>query len=92
MFFTPKIYKHEGEIVATQIVEKIEILGLQGFLTNAETIVEEALQSFGILKSSSKQKRQICQLAVRLHEHSISYSKNSDMIPQYRDQILKDFR
>ena len=92
MFFTPKIYKFEGEIVALQIVEKIKTLGYQGFLANAETIVGEGLQSFGISKSSSKQKKQICQLAVRFHEHGISRSDNSHMVPQLRDQILKDFR
>ena len=90
MFFKPKVYKSDGETVALLLKAKIKSVGLQGFLANAEVYVEDGLQSVGIFKSSSSQKKQICQLAVRFHEHDISYSNNKEMIPQLRDQILTD--
>jgi len=90
MFFKPKVYKHEGETVALILTAKIKSVGLQGFLANAESYVEEGLQSMGTFKSSSSQKKQICQLAIKFHEHDISYSNNKEMIPQLRDQILTD--
>ena len=90
MFFKPKVYKADGETVALLLKAKIKSVGLQGFLANAEVYVEDGLQSVGIFKSSSSQKKQICQLAVRFHEHDISYSNNKEMIPQLRDQILTD--
>ena len=90
MFFKPKVYKHEGESVALLLQTKIKSIGLQGFVANADTYVEDGLQSVGIFKSSNTQKKQICQLAVRFHEHDISYSNNKEMIPQLRDQILTD--
>ena len=90
MFFKPKVYKSDEETVALLLKAKIKSVGLQGFLANAEVYVEDGLQSVGIFKSSSSQKKQICQLAVRFHEHDISYSNNKEMIPQLRDQILTD--
>ena len=90
MFFKPKVYKYEGETVALILKEKIESVGLQEFMANAEVYVEEGLQSIGTFKSSSSQKKQICQLAIRFHQHDISYSNNKEMIPQLRDQILTD--
>ena len=77
MFFKPKVYKHDGETVALLLKEKIESVGPQGFLANAEKYVEEGLQRIGIFKSSSNQKKQICQLAIRFHQHDISYSNNN---------------
>tara|TARA_B100001093_G_scaffold158275_1_gene150791 strand:+ start:275 stop:553 length:279 start_codon:yes stop_codon:yes gene_type:complete len=90
MFFKPKVYKHEGETVALKLSSKISSLGVQSFLANAESYVEEGLQSIGTFKSTSSQKKQICQLAIRFHEHDISYSNNKEMIPNLRDQILTD--
>lgn len=90
MFFKPKVYKHEGETVALMLSSKISSLGVQSFLANAESYVEEGLQSIGTYKSTSSQKKQICQLAIRFHEHDISYSNNKEMIPNLRDQILTD--
>ena len=90
MFFKPKVYKHEGETVALMLSSKISSLGVQSFLANAESYVEEGLQSIGTFKSTSSQKKQICQLAIRFHEHDISYSNNKEMIPNLRDQILTD--
>ena len=91
MFFKPKVYKYEGETVALYLVAKIKSVGLQGFLANAEVYVEDELSSIGTFKSSSSQKKQICQLAVRFHEHDVLDSNNKHMIPQLRDQILTDF-
>lgn len=90
MFFKPKVYKHEGETVALMLSSKISSLGVQSFLANAESYVEEGLQRIGTFKSTSSQKKQICQLAIRFHEHDISYSNNKEMIPNLRDQILTD--
>lgn len=90
MFFKSKVYKHEGETVALLLQTKIKSIGLQEFVANADTYVAEGLQRIGILKSSSSQKKQICQLAIRFHEHDISNSNNREMIPQLRDQILTD--
>ena len=90
MFFKPKVYKDEGEQAALILKEKIESVGPQEFLANAEVYVEEGLQQIGIFKSSSSQKRQIGQLAIRFHQLEISYSNNKEMIPQLRDQILTD--
>ena len=90
MFFKPKVYKHDGEAVALLLKEKIKSVGYQGFLANAEVYVEEGLERIGIFKSTSSQKKQICQLAIRFHEHDISYSNNKEMIPKLRDKILTD--
>ena len=90
MFFKPKVYKYEGETVALMLSSKISSLGVQNFLANAESYVEERLQSMGTFKSTSRQKKQICQLAIKFHEHDISYSNNKEMIPNLRDQILTD--
>ena len=91
MFFSkPKVYKYEGEAAALILVDKIKSEGLQIFLANAEVYVEDALQRHGIYKSSSSQKKQICQLAVRFNEQEITRSDNTDKIPSLRDQILTD--
>ncbi len=74
-----------------QLAIKIRLVGVQEFLANAEAYVEESLQNHGIVvKSSSSQKKQICQLAIRFHQHDISHSNNTKMIPELRDQILTD--
>ncbi len=88
MFFKPKIDKYAGEAAALSLASKYTP---QELLINAEAHAEQELQSFGVFKSSSKQKKQICQLAVRFHQHQISYSNNKDMIPNLRDKILTDF-
>tara|TARA_Y100000994_G_scaffold131754_1_gene107972 strand:+ start:641 stop:919 length:279 start_codon:yes stop_codon:yes gene_type:complete len=90
MFFKPKVYKFEGETVALVLKAKIKSVGLREFVANADAYVEEELKNMGRFKSSSSQKKQICQLAIRFHQHDISYSNNSEMIPQLRDQILTD--
>jgi len=88
MFFSkPKVYKSDGESAAISLASKYSP---QELLLNAEVYAERELANFGIFKSSSIQKKQICQLAIRFHEHKISYSNNKDMIPGLRDQILKD--
>ena len=90
MFFKPKVYKYEGETVALSLKAKIKSIGLQEFIANADTYIEEELRSIGTFKSTSSQKKQICQLAIKFYEHDISYSNNREMIPQLRDQILTD--
>tara|TARA_B100000780_G_scaffold44383_1_gene27581 strand:+ start:824 stop:1117 length:294 start_codon:yes stop_codon:yes gene_type:complete len=88
MFFSkPKVYKSDGESAAISLASKYSP---QELLLNAEVYVERELANFGIFKSSNSQKKQICQLAIRFHEHKISYSNNKDMIPSLRDQILTD--
>tara|TARA_B100000780_G_scaffold263700_1_gene217783 strand:- start:528 stop:809 length:282 start_codon:yes stop_codon:yes gene_type:complete len=91
MFFSkPKIYKGEGEAAALILVDKIKSEGIQNFLGNAEHYVEDALQRHGIFKSSTNQRKQICQLAIKFNEYQITRSENTEKIPSLREQILID--